>query len=168
MNYLNAYVTYLSTESECISTSAATASSAREPTWHSATAASKEHLEYFIWIAVKPVTTMSRVLNFLDIGTLVVSCLLLWIAQHRVCFTDVLKHLVSIGLLLFVAIGVLVRVPLECLSLVSLLDFVLARILAYLHYLVVILSLGLFEFEFGILQFLPQLGGLGVKGLDSL
>ena len=70
-------------------------------------------------------TTMTRVLNFLNISALVISHLLLRIAQNGICFAYVFKHLVSIQALFFIPVGMLVRMPLEGSAFVSFLDLFL-------------------------------------------
>ncbi len=62
----------------------------------------------------------------------------------------------------------LVRVPLDSLLAVSLLYFCLGGVLANIEDGVVVLALGLLEFELRVLELLPEAGGLGVDLLDPV
>ena len=128
----------------------------------------KEHLEYIIGISMEAMTARTPVLDLLNISTLIVAHLLLRVTQYRVRFTDVLKHLVRIFFLLFISLGMLVRMPSQRLSLVSFLDLVLGRLLTYVKELIVILPLRFLELKFRVLQLLLEPGCARLQSLHSL
>ena len=121
-------------------------SSSAMATHATASTTTEEHLEYFVGISVEA-STMSWVLDLFNVGTLIISHLLLWVTEHRVCLAYVLKHLIRVQTLFLLATGVLVRVPLECRALVSFLDLILGGVLAYLHDLVVVLPFRFLELQ---------------------
>lgn len=129
-----------------------------------ASATTEEHLEYFIGISVEA-SAVPWVLDLFNVGTLVVAHLFLWVTEHRVCLAYVLKHLIRIQTLFLLATGMLVWVPLECRPLVSLLDFVLGGILAYLHDLVVVLPLRFLELQLRFLKLCTETWGGYIRGL---
>lgn len=55
----------------------------------------------------------AALVNLLNIGTLVVHLTLLLVKQHTVSFVDVLELRLCLLLLLFTAVGMLIRVPLK-------------------------------------------------------
>ena len=66
------------------------------------------------------------------------------------------------------SIGVFIGMPLECLSLIGLLNLLLGDILPNLEYLVVVLPLGLLELQLRLLQLLPESGRRRVDLLHPL
>ena len=132
----------------------------------SATTTTEEHLEYFVGISVEA-SAVSWVLDLFNIGTLVVTHLLLWVTEYRVCLAYVLKHLIRIQTLFLLTTGVLVWVPLECRALVSLLDLILGGILAYLHDLVVVLPLRFLELQLRLFKLSTQTRGGYIRELGK-
>jgi hypothetical protein len=141
-------------------------SSSAMATHATASTTTEEHLEYFVGISVEA-SAMSWVLDLFNVGTLVVTHLLLWITEHRVCLTYVLKHLIRVQTLFLFATGVLVRVPLECRALVSLLDLILGGVLAYLHDLVVVLPLRFLELQLRLFKLSTETRGGYIRELEK-
>ena len=123
-----------------------------------ASATTEEHLEYFVGISVEA-SSVPRVLNLFNVGTLVIAHLFLWVTEHRVCLAYVFKHLICIQALFFLTTGMLVWVPLECRTLVCLLDLILGCILVYLHDLVVVFPLRFLEFQLRFLKLCTETWG---------
>lgn len=99
----------------------------------------KEHLEHLTGVSMKP--TSSWVVELLYVCSLIISCLLLLVREHRVGLAYVLKSLLSFELHAFLSTAMLVRMPPEGLPLISLLDLILCGGLPIceFEYLVVVL-----------------------------
>lgn len=133
-------------------------------THSTASATTEEHLEYFVGISVEA-SAVTWVLDLFNVGTLVIAHLFLRVTEHRVCLAYVLKHLIRIQTLFFLATGMLVWMPFKCRPLVSLLDLILGGILAYLHDLVVILPLRFLELQLRFLKLCTETWGSYIRGL---
>ena len=90
-----------SLESEAEARSAMTVSMPTMSTMAEPAATSEKHLEDFIRISMKTVAG-SWVVQLFNICSLVIPCLLLWVREHRVSFTDIFKHLVCMKALLVI------------------------------------------------------------------
>ena len=128
----------------------------------------KEHLEYFVRIAMETSTAhAASLINFFNIGSLIILISLTRITKNFICFTNIFKHLICMYLSFFIIVLMLVGMPFQSCFPICLLDFIFVSLVSNFQQLIIVFALWFLQFKPCFFDFVSNAWGLWIHLLHS-